>query len=85
MIELLWVAVCGAVLGAEGAALWRDRQARRAARVVHLRVSGCVLVDCELETLVTYNEDDGMSELRDYCIMPKSTWLAHYAPERHGG
>jgi hypothetical protein len=81
LLAAIGLTLCGAVIGAECRDWWREREARRQIRVMYLRVTGCVLVDCELDTLVTYNEDDGISEIRDYCIMPKATWLQHYAGE----
>lgn len=54
---------------------WRQ-QRRDAQHVCHatLHVHHCRLVGCELDTLVTYNEETGLHELTGYTIMPTALW-----------
>jgi len=62
--------VSGVILGG----WWRQREEQAHVCRTLLRVADCVLIDCEVSTLVTLSEDDGVHELRDYVIMPRLRW-----------
>lgn len=72
--HVAWFLGWGIVLGAVLTDAYHERRARRRRTLATLRVSSCVLIGCELDMLVTYNDEDGISELRDFAIMPREVW-----------
>lgn len=77
-LVLLSNVLAGAYIGWQLCAYRRDRRdAEHVCRAL-LRVHHCVLVDCDVETLVTYNEDEGYSEMTGYVIMPKEVYETHH-------